>query len=145
MCWKIFQHCTALCFQRKPWCSTQNRQVSLLTVEQSTSFHFTELLIWEMLHYIHYFHGPLLDSLQYVQVSPLLGNAELDMMLQVWLHQSWTTEEKDHFPQPAGNTFPKASYITVSLLVARVHCSFVFNLVSTGTPKPFPVEMLSSL
>ena len=41
----------------------------------------------KMLQSLHHLGGPLLDSLQYVHVSLVLGSPALDTVLQMWPHQ----------------------------------------------------------
>lgn len=54
-----------------------------------------------MLQSLNHVHGPLLDLLQYVAISVVLGSSALDPTVQMCLTRA---EGKDHLPQPVGDT-----------------------------------------
>lgn len=131
-------------------CSTQNCFIDLSifcrTQCRSSTLHnnFTELFMYEILHYFHHLHGLFLDPLKYVPASLALGSPELDRVLWVWPHQSWA-EEKDHLPWVAGSTSPNAAHKAMSLLAVSVHCWCMFNVVSTRMiPRSFSAGLLST-
>lgn len=65
--------------------------LSLLVSRLNTASYF----IWEVLQALQHLCGPTLESLQYIQVSPVLLSLELDPVSQAHLHLDWTGE-KDH-------------------------------------------------
>lgn len=71
-----------------------------------------------MLQSLHCLCASSVDSLElvhvFVQLSP-----ELDTILYVWPHQC-QIEEKVQFPQPAGNTDPRAAQNTINLPSCKV-------------------------
>lgn len=64
-------------------------------------------------------HGSLLDYLQYVCVSSVMENPELDIEPQLF-HQCWA-EGKDHLPPIAGNIPPHAAGILGACFAVRGH------------------------
>ena len=68
-----------------------------------------------MLHPSDQLCGPPQDSLQQLDVSPVLGPPELDAVLQVGSHKSGV-EGQDHLPRPAGHTAFDAAQDTVGFL-----------------------------
>lgn len=65
--------------------------------------------------------GPPLDSLQQFHVFPMLGNLELDTVLEVSAPtQKNGVEGENHLPQPAGYTSFDAAMIGLTL---GLHCA----------------------
>lgn len=73
---------------------------SLLLTEQSQLSQ--PFLTLQMPQSIHHLCGFLLDLLQYVCVSVVLGIPEQDKVFQMWPRQGHV-EAKDHLLRPAGN------------------------------------------
>lgn len=85
------------------------------------------VLTGEMLLSLHLGGFPL-ESLQYVYVSLVLVDPELDLCgLQQWV------EGKDHLPWPAGDTMPNAAKNILTFLSAVTCCWLMFKLVLTRT------------
>ena len=70
------------------------------------------VLIGEVLQPSDHFHYSLLDLLQQLSVSLVLGAPELDAVLQVGSHES-RVEGQNHLPRPAGHTSLDATQDTV--------------------------------
>lgn len=88
----------------------------------------------------HGLHGSLLDLLQYVHVSLVLGSPAQVSALQGWLHRA---EQREGSPllscwQCSASCSPEEHW--PSLLQ---HCWLMFHLVSTRTPGPFPLSLIT--
>jgi len=75
-------------------------------------------LTGEMLQSFNHLCGPLLDSVQYVHFSLVLGSSELHVALQMGPHQCWV-EGKDHRSPPASSTPLDAAQDTISRLCRK--------------------------
>jgi len=71
-----------------------------------------------MLQSLHHLGSPLLDSLQCVCASLVLGSPELDTAPQMW-PLPCCAEGKDHLPWPAGNALPNAAQDTICRLCSK--------------------------
>lgn len=76
-----------------------------------------------MLQPFKHLGGPLLDLLQYVNVSRLLGSLRLHSVLQLQYHKCQTGK----------NPFPGPAYLQLASFVAGVHCQLMLNLLSKPT------------
>ena len=93
-----------------------------------------------MFQLLNHLNVLLLNSLQYLHISFVLGSPEMNTVLQVWPHQFWA-EGKDHLLI----TFPlMQSRIPFACFEARVCCWPMVLLLSTRTPWSFSAKLLSS-
>ncbi|GAB0205260.1 hypothetical protein GRJ2_002991600 [Grus japonensis] len=110
-------------------------------------------LIGEVLQPSDHLHGPPLDSLQQLHVSPVLGTPDLDTVLQVESHKS-RVEGQNHLPRPAGHTSFDAAQDTVGFLGCKrtllAHVELLINqypqvLLLRAALNPFPAQPLAAL
>lgn len=86
---------------------------------------FLNLISYAIHFVLNHFHGPALDSLSSVRVSPILDSSDLDSAPQVWLQQGWA-KWNDQFPQPAGTAFPNFKLHSIFKLKLKPSTSLYF-------------------
>ena len=112
-------------------------QPSLLQAEQPQISQ--PFLIGEVFHPSDHFCGPPLDPLQQLHVLIVLGDAELDAVLQMRCHQS-RAKGQNHLPQPAGCASFDAAQ---GLLGCERTLPVILNFWSASTCKSFSSRLLS--
>jgi len=98
-------------------------------------------LTGEMLQMMHHLGGPLLDSLQYVHVSPVLGGSELDKALT---HGLINAEKRGRITSHDLQAILCLMQTRIPLASLAAYCCRMFSLVSTRTPRLFSAKLLSS-
>ncbi|XP_068788224.1 uncharacterized protein [Struthio camelus] len=114
-------------------------QSSLLQAEQAQLLQ--SFFIGEMLQPPNHLGSPPLDSLQQCHVPLVLGSPELDTVLQVRLHQERGRITSLDLLPTLCLMHPRRP---LAFLATRAHCCLMLHLLSTGTPRSFFMELLSS-
>lgn len=93
---------------------------------------------WPYKYHLHY---PLRDLLLYIQL--VLGNPELDAVLQMWPHQHWV-EEKYHTTAPTGNDKPNAVQRLLTFFPTRLPWWLTVNFMFSRNQMPFCAVLISN-
>lgn len=97
-----------------------------------------------MLQSLHHLHSPLLDSLQYVHVSYVLGNPELEPAL-LGVDSPVLSRGEGSSAFTCWQCFARCRLRTPLALFAGRMCSrLMLKMVTTRTPKSFSAKLLSS-